>query len=96
MILTMTTGGSIPHSAVYGIDLHRERLHWFAFLHLMSDLGDCALTQIAHYRTADLSKMGEQERRAYEQMRKRYAIPEALSQEDQQVIAEFMARLEGG
>lgn len=81
---------------VYGIDLHRERLHWFAFLHLMSDLGDCALTQIAHYRTADLSKMGEQERRAYEQMRKRYAIPEALSQEDQQVIAEFMARLEGG
>ncbi len=80
----------------YGIDLHRERLHWFVFLYLMGDLGDCALTQIAHYRTADLSKMGEQERKAYEQMRKRYAIPEAISQEDQRVIAEFMAQLEGG
>lgn len=40
--------------------------------------------------------MGEQERKAYEQMRKRYAIPEAISQEDQRVIAEFMAQLEGG
>lgn len=80
----------------YGIDLRREKLHWFAFLHLMSDLGDCALTQIAHYRTADLSKLSEQERKAYERIRQRYAIPTMLSAEDQRVIAEFMAQLEGG
>lgn len=75
----------------YGIDLDRERMHWFRFLILLGDLGDCAFTQVVHYRTADLSKLDKNTRKAYAKMRRLYAIPQSESEEER----EFMAKLNG-
>ena len=75
----------------YGIDLDRERMHWFRFLILLGDLGDCAFTQVVHYRTADLSKLDKNTRKAYAKMRRLYAIPQPESEEER----EFMAKLNG-
>lgn len=75
----------------YGIELDRERMHWFRFLILLGDLGDCAFTQVVHYRTADLSKLDKNTRKAYAKMRRLYALPQPESEEER----EFMAKLNG-
>ena len=73
----------------YGVDLDRESMHWFRFLALLGDLGKCAFTQVLEYRTADLSKMDKETRRAYIAMRRKFALPRPESQE----AKEFMAKL---
>ena len=73
----------------YGVDLDKESMHWFRFLALLGDLGKCAFTQVLEYRTADLSKMDKETRRAYIAMRRKFALPQPESQE----AKEFMAKL---
>ncbi len=75
----------------YGIDLDKESMHWFRFLALLGDLGKCAFTQVLEYRTADLSKMDKETRRAYMAMRRKFALPQSESRETR----EFMAKLNG-
>ena len=76
----------------YGIDLDKESMHWFRFLALLGDLGKCAFTQVIDYRTADLSKMDKDTRRAYAAMRRKFALPQQESPE----TSEFMRLLNGG
>lgn len=76
----------------YGIDLDKVQMHWFRFVKLMSDLGDCAFTQVIDFRTADLSKMDKNTKATYLRMRQKYALPQPESPEE----AEFMALLGGG
>lgn len=77
---------------VYGVDLDRVDMHWFRFLRLFGDLGECALTQVIDIRTADLSKMDKSTKAAYLRMRRQVALPQPESPEE----AEFMALLGGG
>lgn len=73
----------------YGLELDRVRLHWFRFLPMMADLGDCAFTQVIGYRSADTSKMDAQTRAAYNTMKRRFALPQPESEDER----EFMAKL---
>jgi len=81
--------------ARYGIDLARERLHWFAFLAMLGDLGGCSLSDIIGIRGTDLSKLGDEQRRQYAAMQERYRIKPQLSEADRARIAEFERKLKG-
>lgn len=79
--------------ARYGIDLTRERLHWFAFLAMLGDLGGCSLSDIIGIRGADLSKLGGEQRREFAALQARYRIAEKLSEAELARLAEFEKRL---
>lgn len=67
---------------VYNIDLNTCVMHWFEFLYLMEDLGDCLLSKAIEYRTADISKLKGDQKKHYLKMRKKFTIPVKLSEQD--------------
>lgn len=77
---------------MYGMDLDKISMHWFRFLALLGDLGECAFTQVVHYRSADVSKMDKETRRTYMMMRRKYGLPQPESEESR----EFKEKLRGG
>lgn len=81
--------------ARYGIDLTRERLHWFAFLAMLGDLGGCSLSDIIGIRGTDLAKLGEAQRNEFAKMQARYRIKEKMSEADLARFAEFEEQLKG-
>ncbi len=62
--------------AEYGIDLSREKLHWHHFCALLSGLSpERKICRIMHYRMADLSQIGDKNRKNfYRKMKRLYAI----------------------
>lgn len=59
----------------YNVDLSTASLHWWTFRRLMVNLPpDTPFVQRIRYRTADLSKMGKQEKKHYKKMRRLYAL----------------------
>lgn len=81
--------------ARYGIDLARERLHWFAFLALLNDLGGCSLSEIMGIRGMDISKLSSEQRRQYAELQRKYRIKPKLSAAELAMIAEFEEQLKG-
>lgn len=81
--------------ARYGIDLTRERLHWFAFLAMLSDLGGCSLSDIIGIRGADLSQLSDSQRKHYAELQAKYRIKQQMSDGDLARIAEFEEKLKG-
>ncbi len=78
----------------YGIDLEKESLHWFKFLRMIGDLGECAFTSVIEYRTKKItSDMPAEMRKTYAELRKRYALKQDYSEEEQSAIADFLAAL---
>lgn len=65
---------------LYGIDLTRERIHWFRFRALLRGaIGeDCMFSRIIDWRTADLAEMDPEKRRFYEEKREHFALPPEL------------------
>ncbi len=74
---------------MYGIDIDREHMHWFRFVAMMADLGECAFTQVVGYRSADTSGMDKKTRAAYNKMKRRFALPQPESEDEK----EFMEKL---
>lgn len=61
--------------SAYNIDLSKAKLHWWTFRRLMLNLPpDTPFMQRVRYRTADLKKLGKEERKHYKKMRALYAI----------------------
>lgn len=81
--------------ARYGIDLTRERLHWFAFLAMFNDLGGCSLSEIIGIRGMDLSKLSNEQRRQYAELQRKFRIKPKLSDAELAMIAEFEEQLKG-
>ena len=79
---------------VYRIDLERESMHWFKFLSLIGDLGECALTNVINIRkkkiTADMSA---DQRETYTKLKKKYSLKE-YTYEEQEKINAFLAILD--
>lgn len=75
--------------ARFGIDLTRERLHWFAFLAMLSDVGGCSLADIMEIRGVDLSKLKDEQQRRYADLQDKYRIKEQISDADKACLAEF-------
>lgn len=81
--------------ARYGIDLTRERLHWFAFLAMLGDIGGCSLSDIIGIRATDLSKLNDNQRRQYAELQERYRIKPKLSDAELAKLAEFESKIGG-
>ena len=79
--------------ARYGIDLTRERLHWFAFLAMLGDLGDCSLTNIMGIRSTDLSKLSGDQQRSYAALQQKYRIKPQMSDSEKAMLAEFESKI---
>lgn len=80
---------------VYGLDLSRERLHWFHFLGMISDLGECAFTDVIGYRVAKIDKLPKDMQADYRRLKKMYELPEILDDESQEATDKFMSLLNG-
>lgn len=80
---------------VFSIDLSTARFHWFQFLALLSDLDGCAFTDVVGYRLADIRNMPPAAQAAYSRMKRRFALPEVYSNEEQQKIDRFEEKLGG-
>lgn len=74
---------------MYGLDLDREKLHWFRFIPMMADLGDCAFTQVISYRSMDTAGMDAKTKATYNAMKRKFALPQPVSEDER----EFMERL---
>ncbi len=79
----------------YGIDLNVDKLHWFSFMGLLSNLEECAFTRVLEIRQKKLTgKMTADERRALKEAKLIYSICNAsqtdLSIEEQKAVSEFM------
>lgn len=81
--------------ARYGIDLARERLHWFAFLAMFNDLNGCSLSDLIGIRGMDLSKLSDAQRKHYAELQAKYRIKPKMSDAELAMIAEFEAQLGG-
>lgn len=79
--------------ARFGIDLTRERLHWFAFLAMLDDLGGCTLSDIIGIRGTNLSNLSDEQRRFYAERQAKYRIKPQMSDGDLARIAEFESKL---
>lgn len=63
--------------SAYGIDLLREDLHWWAFRELMIGLPDDTLfKQRVYYRTGSTDGMTAKQKKRFEAVQAKYAIPE--------------------
>lgn len=79
----------------YNIDLTRENMHWFRFLALLGDVGECAFTNVINIRTKKLtSTMSAEQRATYAELKKKYSLVE-YTEEEQAKIDEFFAMLSG-
>lgn len=65
----------------YGIDLQRERMHWWRFMILLDNFGaDTRLSKVMEYRTTDTSnkKLGKEERTFLQAMQRYYGLDKAV------------------
>ena len=73
---------------VYGIDLvDVPYLHWWKFKAMFRSLHDCKITDIMGYRSEDTDKAPEYRKKFVEDMKRLYALPRSLS--EQQKINEL-------
>ena len=78
----------------FRIDLTTDRVHWWQFRKLMFGLpADTPFAQRLHYRAADTSGMGKEQKKHYAKMRRLYALREparfheTLAQRDGRMLA---------
>lgn len=82
----------------YGIDLETVPfLHWWKFMSMFTDLGECFFSRILYYRAQrKAGKLTDEERRVVAGMLDIIDLPVRLSAEEQAEIDEFEALLNRG
>lgn len=77
----------------YQIDLTKETMHWFQFLAMLGDLGECAYTSVIGYRTTQItSDMSPGQRKLYSEMKKKYSLVE-YTEDELDRIQDFLSEL---
>lgn len=75
---------------VFGIDISRERLHWFEFVPMLGDLSGTAFTSVIDIRTTDASEISEKKREEFIRMKNRFALSSQYTSEEQALIEEIV------
>lgn len=80
---------------VFGLDISRERLHWFEFVPMLGDLAKTSFTDVIGIRTTDLSEISKKKQAEFRRMQQRFALvnQHSYTDEEQEKMAEFMERL---
>lgn len=62
----------------YGINLNTDKLHFWEFMGLLTTLPECAYTRVIDIRTKKITfKMGKDEKKAYTELKKVYALEQS-------------------
>lgn len=80
----------------YGIDLQKEKLHWWQFNSLFESLNDDnKICKIMEYRAIDLSKIKDKEQKAfYRKMKNLYKLPDMRTDSEKEMdIANNLSKL---
>ncbi len=83
----------------YGINLNTDKLHFWEFMGLLTTLPECAYTRVIDIRAKKItSKMGKDERKAYTELKKVYALDQPKEAEytdsQKQAIDDFDRMME--
>ena len=72
----------------YDIDLSSVSMHWWKFQALFRALHDCEFSEVAGYRTIDLSSIHDKkERTRLARLKAKYALPSLLSDDERIALA---------
>lgn len=67
----------------FGIDLNKEKMHWFQFRYLMMELRDCYLSDVINIREKPIDKCISKEEKAwYIKYKKQYSLEPSQDDED--------------
>lgn len=78
----------------YNVDLESVHMHWFRFLSMLSDIGECAHKTVLEIRRMNVdSSMTPKQRAALEEMKKLYSLNGGYTEEEQDKIKEFLEEL---
>ena len=69
----------------FGIDISRERMHWFEFVPMLGDLAGTAFTSVMDIRTSDISEVDKRKRSEFLRMKKRFALPTQYTAEEEEI-----------
>ena len=78
---------------VFHIDITRERMHWFEFLAMLSDLDGTAFSSVIDIRQRSASEVDAKRRAEFLRMQKRYALPKTYTDEEEQHIESILAEV---
>lgn len=83
----------------YGINLNTDKLHFWEFMGLLTTLPECAYTRVIDIRAKKItSNMGKDEKKAYTELKKVYAIKQPkeveYTDEQNQAIDDFDCMME--
>lgn len=79
----------------FGLELHREKLHWFEFRAMLESLNeDSALSHAIQARGTDTTKMKGKQRSDFERLKRRLTPPVKYTEEEQAVMDDFWAQFE--
>lgn len=83
----------------YGINLNTDKLHFWEFMGLLTTLPECSYTRVIDIRAKKITnKMGKDEKKAYEDLKKVYSIEQKkqvkYTEEQIQAIDEYDRMIE--
>lgn len=69
----------------YGIDLNRQKLHFWVYMGLLSNLEECSFTRVVSIRDKKIdSKMSREEKNALSKAKKMYAIKKEVVETEEE------------
>lgn len=80
--------------SVLGIDLSKEKMHWFKFRYLLLELIKCHLSNVIDIRTQDTKDMSPKQKTELNRLKKLYSINKKEELERQKEIKQFLDSLE--
>lgn len=75
---------------VFGLDITRQRLHWFEFIPMLGDLNGTAFTGVIDIRTTKESEVDQKKRAEFLRMKKRFALSKEYAAEEDAAVSSFM------
>ena len=78
---------------VFHRDISREKIHWFEFVPMLGDLAGSAFSSVIDIRTTDAADICEKKRAEFIRMKRRFALPDPYSPEEQEAIQSVLDRV---
>lgn len=73
----------------YGVEIDKEKMHWFKFIAMFKCLKDTELNDLMYYRTVDVSTLPKAQRADMRKLQDKYRIRKVTAQRKEELIACF-------
>lgn len=77
----------------YGMDITKERMHWFQFCALLADASGTLLQDVMGVRQMDTSGLRPKDRAYYSKLKRRFALSDTYTGEEQTLINAFLEKI---